>query len=242
MIYRIQIHNITHNTLMNFAKLVAAFGLMAGLTAQGAVYTYQFNSGFANSGNIPDGNLSGWSDSRTVGGMLNQITDITVKLNLAGGFNGDLYAYLTYNNVLVPLVNRVGVGTGNAFGYGDSGLNITLTASGANNIHFYQNVVGYATSIANGSNWRPDGRAISPLSSPSAFDAAGTMSFADYVNMNPNGTWTLFIADVSGGGGTPQLTSWELDITAVPEPVNVALGIFTALLAIGGWIRARRRN
>ena len=58
--------------------------------------------------------------------------------------------------------------------------------------------------------------------------------------MNPNGTWTLFFADVVTSGSSSTLLSWSLDITAVPEPVNVALGIFAGVflvvsLARWGW-------
>jgi hypothetical protein len=49
--------------------------------------------------------------------------------------------------------------------------------------------------------------------------------------MNPNGTWTLFFADVVQGGGTSTLTSWSLNLTAVPEPVNVALAVFGLCVA-----------
>jgi hypothetical protein len=33
------------------------------------------------------------------------------------------------------------------------------------------------------------------------------------------------------------LNGWTLDITAVPEPVNVALGVFAALLLAWGGLR-----
>jgi hypothetical protein len=51
---------------------------------------------------------------------------------------------------------------------------------------------------------------------------------------NPNNTWTLFFADTVPGDQTT-LNGWSLDIgvTAVPEPVNVALGAF-GVLAAGG--------
>jgi hypothetical protein len=57
------------------------------------------------------------------------------------------------------------------------------------------------------------------------------VSFDSYNGLNPNGTWTLFIADLSAGAQS-QLVSWELDITAVPEPVNVALGIFAGVFLV----------
>jgi hypothetical protein len=42
----------------------------------------------------------------------------------------------------------------------------------------------------------------------------------------------LFFADVSAGGGTSTLNGWSLDITAVPEPVNVALCIFAGVFLV----------
>jgi hypothetical protein len=202
--------------------------MLLGGAAQGALYTYSFTGGFANSGNIPDGNPTGWFDSQTISGI-NQfaITDISVKLNVSWGFNGDLYAYLSYDGILVPLLNRVGVTSGNAFGYGDAGFDVTLSSSAANDVHFYGNFSpGFNGSGQLTNVWQPDGRDIDPNSTPSAFDSASRVTFGSYNDLNPNGTWTLFFADMSAGGGTSQVVSWELDIAAVPEPMNVALGIF----------------
>ena len=67
----------------------------------------------ATSGAIPDGSAAGWSATAAASGYLPSILDVTVNLNLSGGYNGDLYAYLSYGGVLVPLLNRVGV-TGQA--------------------------------------------------------------------------------------------------------------------------------
>ena len=39
-----------------------------------------------------------------------------------------------------------------------------------------------------------------------------------------NGTWTLFFADLTRGGGQAYLDSWTLNLTVVPEPVTLALG------------------
>src|ERR1035438_6210831 len=217
-------------------------GLMLALTAQAGI-SY---STFANSGLIPDGSPVGSSGTATASGYLPSISDVSVNLNISGGYNGDLYAYISYGGVLVPLLNRVGVsatGGGNSFGYGDAGFNVTLSSAGANDVHFYQN----NSPSFNGSGqltgtWQPDGRSIDPQSSPSTFDSASRVSFGSYNGMNPNGTWTLFIADLSAGGQS-QLVSWELDITAVPEPVNVALGIFAGVfLAVTLVSRVRVRK
>src|SRR5439155_13228459 len=197
-----------------------------------------YNSGFANSGNIPDGNPTGWSDSRTVSGITDfAITDVQVKLNISGGYNGDLYGYLSHGGVLVPLLNRVGVtatGGGNSFGYSDAGFNVILSDSGTYDIHFYGahspsfNMNGQLTGT-----WQADGRSIDPNSSPGSFDSASRVGFSSYNGSNPNGSWTLFFADMSAGEQS-QVVSWELDISAVPEPVNMALAVFGAL---GGLVR-----
>jgi hypothetical protein len=71
------------------------------------------------------------------------------------------------------------------------------------------------------------------------FNAAGTLG--TFNNSSANGNWTLFFADTTPGGGQAQLTGWSLDITVVPEPVNVALGCFvTMLLAMAGVRRVWR--
>jgi hypothetical protein len=213
--------------------------LIMGWTAQGGI----IYSSFADSGNIPDGSASGSAGTATASGFLPTITDISVKLNISGGYNGDLYACLSYGGVLVPLLNRVGVtgtGAGDAFGYGDTGFNVTLGSAGAHDVHFYGN---YSPSF-NGSGqltgtWQPDGRAIDPLSAPGSFDSASRVNFGSFNSLNPNGTWTLFVADLSGGGQS-QLVSWELDITAVPEPVNLALGVFAGVFLVVILAKSRR--
>lgn len=170
---------------------------------------------------IPDNNPNGYASTIAVGGLSSQLTSVSVQLDVTGGYNGDLYAYLTYNGSLVTLLNRVGTGGGNSFGYSDAGLNISLADGAANgNIHNYQNVAGYATLIGNGSAWTPD--------------SGGTTFAGTYQNMNPNGTWGLFFADLSGGDQST-LVGWSLNITAVPEPVGLALAVFlTMLLALAG--------
>ncbi len=223
----------------------------ACVTSNAALYTEAFNSGFANNGDIPDGSVTGWSDTRTLAIGDNSITSISVKLNVTGGFNGDLYAYISHNGVLVPLLNRVGVAASSpssSFGYSDTGFNITLSSGGVSDVHFYAgNSPGFNGLGQLTGTWQPDGRTNSPLSSPASFDSAGRVNFSSYDNQDPNGTWMLFFADASGGGGTSSLVSWELDITAVditavPEPVNLALGLFAGGMIGTATVRWKKKR
>lgn len=198
---------------MKLQSSLAILVLGTSLVAHGGIYTY--NSGFAGGGNIPDGSTAGWSDPRNVSGAtFSYVSDVTVSFTVSGGYNGDLYAYLSHNGVLVPLLNRVGTGSGDAFGYATSGFNnISLADYGNGSIHSVE-------SPSSGATYTPDG---------------GQMT--SFVNANPNGNWTIFFADLSSDTGShSQVTSWSLTldggITPVPEPVNVALGIFAGVASI----------
>ena len=233
-----------------FGVLLVTLLLWTAPAAHAGVYSYSFSSGFSNGGVIPDGNPTGWSDTRSISVSDHYLTDVSVKLNISGGYNGDLYGYLSHSGVLVPLLNRVGVtgtGGGDAFGYGDTGFNVTLSDSGTYDIHFY----GQHSPTFNGSGqllnapyqaWQADGRNIDPNSSPSSFDSASRVAFSSYTGQDPNGSWTLFFADMSGGQQST-LNSWELDFTAlIPEPANVALAVLGLLAAAGKLISLRRRT
>lgn len=221
---------------MKLSRLLPLLGALSCLSVSaGLIYSTA-------SGSIPDRTSAGWSATATASDYLPSLTAITVNLNLSGGYTGDLYAYLSYGGVLVPLLNRVGVSSGDAFGYGDAGVNITLSSGGACDVHWYQQHSPTHDSDTGQvlGTWQPDGRKIDPLSSPASFDSASRVTFGSFDGMNPNGTWTLFIADMSAGAQS-QLVSWELGITAeVPEPVNLALGIFAGLFVLIGLCRTAR--
>lgn len=197
--------------------LVAAMTVALGGSETLRATTITFNSGFANGGAILDGNASGWWDTRAVSGLSGPITDVNVTLNLGGGWNGDLYGYLSYGGQIAVLLNRVGVGSSNPFGYSDAGMQVTLDDQAASDIHLYG-----AGSIIGGAAWQPDGRNIDPLSAGGSFDSAARSSLLGSFNtLDPNGNWTLFLADVSGGGGVSTLTSWSLDFTTSPTSPSV---------------------
>jgi hypothetical protein len=178
---------------------------------------------------VPDGNPSGAWSSITVSGEDPALSDVRVTLNLSGGYNGDLYAYLNYSGHLVPLLNRVGLSGTNAFGADGAGMNVTLADSAGANIHAAGN--GFLSGT-----YRADGQNLSPLSPPGSFNANGGLITLDgtFAGLNPNGDWTLFIADVVSGGGPATLNSWSLIITAVPEPNALQLGALG--LVIGGML------
>ena len=72
---------------------------------------------------------------------------------------------------------------------------------------------------------------------PTPYTLNVSSAFGGY---DPNDTWTLFLAD-----GVPLdvtlLSAWSLDITAVPEPTNVALGIFASGAVLVLAIRERKK-
>ena len=157
----------------------------------------------------------------------NQITAISVRLTISGGWNGDLYAYLSHGSGFGVLLNRVGANALGEDGYGTAGFNnITLTTSGTD-IHTVQNPA------ANGT-YASDGRFDYTVNTRN--NTLGVFSGA-----NPNGGWTLFFGDESPGN-VSTLESWQVDITAVPEPTTIALGIFAAGLIGFGGLRAIKKK
>lgn len=74
-----------------------------------------------------------------------------------------------------------------------------------------------------------DGRNINPQSGPTVFgSAASTAGLNLYSGLNGsdlNGTWTLFVADLVAGGGSPTISGAILSIMTEPEPSPIALAI-----------------
>ena len=171
-------------------------------------------------GVIPDGNPVGAVFAGSVSGLGGStVSGLTVDLTITGGYNGDLYAYLIApNGTLVVLMDQPGVGV-NGFGAYGSGMSITLQ-DGATDHGSIQGETG--GTVLSGS-----------------YNARGSLSAIN--GSAANGAWTLFFADLGSGGGTAELTGWSLNLTVVPEPVELALGLFAAmLLALAGLKRIWR--
>jgi subtilisin-like proprotein convertase family protein len=212
----------------------------AVVRAQSSNYVYSFTENLT----IPAGNPVGVSFSTNLTGMSfggMTISNVTVSLDISGGFNGNLYAYLAGpGGTFAVLLNRSGMSSGNAFGYANSGFNITLNDQvNSGNIHTYQNdSPSYNGSGQLTGTWAADGENVDPNSSPSVFDTAvDTVGLSALAGGNPDGQWTLFLADLASG---PQSTvvSWSLDIMTVPEPSTLALAGLGGMAAL---VAFRRR-
>ncbi|HEV8543975.1 MAG TPA: hypothetical protein VGR78_16410 [Verrucomicrobiae bacterium] len=188
---------------------------------------------------IPDQNPFGVTDVHTITVAPGAtITDINVSLAIdgtgSGGFNGDLYVTLQHQSGFSVLLNRPGARPGTPSGYSDSGLSVTFDDSSPNDIHSYRLVLSgdenTAISGALTGTWAPDGRNVDPDSvSPSSPRNALLNSFQ---GLALNGTWTLFVSDLSAGG-TQRLDGWSMQVQTVPEPGPIplaALFIFTAFV------------
>ena len=156
---------------------------------------------------IPDGNPVGVVFSANVSNAPTGwvVGGVTVTLNLTGGYNGDLYAYLVApNGTLVVLMNQPGAAV-DGFGATGAGMDVTLQ-DGASSHGSIQDETNSAVLTG-------------------TYNAAGMLA-----NMNgssADGPWTLFIGDLVSGGGASVLNSWSLGITAVAEPVTVTLARHT---------------
>ena len=67
----------------------------------------------------------------------------------------------------------------------------------------------------------------------STSQTAGLNLYNGLNGVDMNGTWTLYIADLVGGGGSPTLNSAVLTIMTVPEPQTwVMLGSGMAIFCL----------
>lgn len=164
---------------------------------------------------ISDNNPSGLAYALNFGTSGLTITGVSVSFATSGGYNGDIYAYLSNGSTLVQLVNQI---TGAP---GTSGFNVTLAGGTANPI---QTATGTAGQVLSGVT----------------FTAAQNLSA--FNGIDPNGSWTLFFADLSAGD-TSTLNSFSVsfETSAVPEPANLALSLFGVVFIGIGTVRHFRK-
>ena len=204
---------------MSFQKLMISLLVFAageaGLQGQFA----QTNSFDGVNMSIPDGDLDGVQDVRSVVSKISQITSVRVRLNISGDFNGDLYVYLRHNDGnsshICVLLNRPGRTNNNDYGYPDYGLDVLFDDTAANDIHTYQQVTIPPAGFPLTGTWQPDARFEDPLIVTPDFPRSAFLN--EFEGMNATGEWTLFLADVDEGG-TNFLNSWGIEIAGVTAP------------------------
>lgn len=234
----------THTTMKKISKktqwLPQGLGLwLAYVTFVGAVAAPQSFSVGENGLQqmVPDNDLSGVARTVTTKGLNASVQyDLTVQLTLSstasGMFNGDYYAYLGHETSdggsyrIAVLLNRVGMSDTNPSGYSDGGFNIQLNDSAKADVHTYRLTLGQIPSGALTGTWQPDGRSVAPgLAYADVPRAAGLGPLG---TMDPNGTWTLFVADAQTGG-TAVLTDWKVQGVQSVQKVETRLEWVTRL-------------
>ena len=186
---------------MKKTLMLAALVTVALVPAKAVIYSTNWTVNAA----IPDNNPSGWANSQTVNTMpVGTLNGVAVNIQLSSGWTGDLYAYLVHETGFAVLLDRVG---GLPYGYGAGSMNVTLPDGSSWDGNSISGSIHGAGASATG-YFNPDASAIT----------SGAGSLGSFMATSPNGTWTLFVADLSGGGvSTVQSWGLQMDIVAVPE-------------------------
>ncbi len=228
MILNTQKPSIT--TAMKPFKTAAAVFLIAIAGAAHAALTESVNRDVDVP--VPDDALLGAGDTldftSTIHGIVPNATwtGVRVNLEIAGGFNGDLYVYLEHGTDYAVLLNRPGRSAVLDSGYGDSGFNISLDDTATfGDVHLYRTRVNPAGGILTG-RWQPDGREVAP---EDVLDTSPrTALLSTFLTGSPNGEWSLTIVDV-GPGDQARLVRWGLEVVyATPPEIAVHEGVGTA--------------
>ena len=218
-------------TLINKLAVMAAIVLGSSLSALASInftgapggdYTATAGnvsgSGTALNTVIPDNNESGvaYGLNFAATGLTINPGSVQVTLNISGGYNGDLTVYLSHGAGVAYLLQ----------------MNQAVSSSGLSSAVF---VAGTGTPVPTGGS--------GALTGTSYTAASGNLTA--FNNADPNGAWTLFFADRSPGdfstlnGFSVNFGTTVTFVPPVPEPVNVALGVFGGLLVVGGLVRNR---
>lgn len=190
---------------------------------------------------IPDNTASGVQDTQEISGLEPFIMSVSVYFSLSapGGdfaYNGDYYVSLQHDTGFSILLNRTGRTSLNSLGYGDNGFDI-LFAPGGDDIHSYQSFT-YSLDAEDRltGTWDADGRNVDP---DFVLDTdARTAQLDSFYGLNPNGNWTLFVADMAQNG-IAQVDEWGLDIAAVPEPATAPV-LFIGYFLAWSFYRVKR--
>lgn len=243
--------NYLQNTLMKQLLGIGMTACALGSVAQANIVTFDVTDGRT----VPDcvlGYPQGLSSVAHASGLAGTVQEVRVFLDLADGWNGDYYLTLSHAGQKAVLLNRVGVGSANEFGYGDTGFGpagagqpMIFSDSAASDVHWY----GTASPVFNGFGqltgaWKPDGRDADPLTLlPSDYDTLTRIAnpLGVFNGLTGNGDWVLYVEDASSGS-EGVLRSWTVELTTVvPEPAQMLCGGVLIFLGAGlGLVRRLR--
>jgi hypothetical protein len=202
-------------------KLLTLMAVLAALPAAQASLSWSWSG----SSTIPDNSPSSGAaagiyipstDSQLSGIANPYVTGIaSVGMTISGGWAGDY-------TVVLQHVNATGGGSQSLTLFslllGGAAANGGIGGTGAN--AFQLTSTGGTVDSTFGA------------SSSSIANITGTYNLnfgTTFNNIAPTGDWILYVTD-SQAGSQGILTGWTLGLDVVPEPVNVALGIFGGLL------------
>ncbi len=224
---------------------LSVLSVASGLTAGAAVVRYDLETPGSP---ITDDSATGIASTISIADV-GLVTGVSVSFEASvpadqTGWAGDLYAYLQHENGFAVLLNRPGRTATDPFGYSDSrSIRVTFSDGATNgDIHRYRMGLNGSDATpllgALTGDWAPDGRAVDP--DLVTGDTPRTALLGGFAGHQLGGSWTLFIADVSGGGQY-QLDRWGLqfEVEPIPEPGTTAAVVCAGLFAFAAARRWR---
>lgn len=188
--------------------------LVLALLSCHAALAGTFTTNIAVNTAIPDNSTLGLASRIELPPNLGIVTNVRVSLVVTGGWNGDLYGYLSHGPHLAVLLNRVGRDTNNAIGYGDRGFGVTFDDAATNgDVHVYRQMLhgSHAIPLAGAltNTWEPDARATPPHSALATDPRTAPLGV--FQGANAGGAWTLFLADLERFDRST-LLNWTLEL------------------------------
>ena len=205
-----------------------ALVIVALMAAAGVVRATLLTDSWSGSQAVPDGSPIGTANSLSISDPGNAaIEDVSVTLNISGGYDGDLYGYLVYQPStsaagagstasMIVLLDQIGTSPSDPLGESGAGLNVTLSDSGT---------------VGNGNGGDIHNATGSPVTGIYTPDSPNTLD-GTFGGLSADGTWTLFLADLTAGGGDSTLSNWSVNVSVVPEPITWALLGFAGILIV----------
>jgi subtilisin-like proprotein convertase family protein len=193
-----------------FPALILSLLAHLPLTAATVVITNPVDS------TVPDNNPIGLVSMIPVSSN-EKVAAVEVLLEISGGWNGDLYAYLEHQGVISVLLNRPGKTAINPSGAASSGMFVHFADGAASDIH---TAISDTPGAFVSGMFQPDGRAADPDEVTDT--SPRTLFLSGFQGLDTDGEWNLFIADL-GTGDESRLVSWTLSVTTVPEPSSAVL-------------------